>query len=195
MKITLKKYIRFWFWIDLVGLVFSIILIVSYLIWGDNVSAHLQNLWSNLSIDVLGVWLSVRIIDFLLQRHRTFKEIRFQLLRNFDYFENVAANILIYGPKERDINLLEREMKYFDKRWPKRKKHFFNDEKEQVNALMKIRQEIVDTCKQLAYKGNIESDEVDYKKLKEILREQLFMYRNSLEKFTENVWEETNPDD
>ena len=195
MIIAFKKYIRFWFWVDLVGLAFSVILIITYLVWGDNVSDHLQNLWSNLSIEVLGVWLSVRIIDFLIQRHKSFKEIRFQQLRNLGYFENVATDILTYSPKERDINLLIREIKYFDKRWAKRKKHFFKDEKEKVDDLRKTMPEIIDTCKEMAYKKEIESDEVDYKKLKEKLREQLIIYRESLDKLIENVWEESHPDD
>jgi hypothetical protein len=55
--------------------------------------------------------------------------------------------------------------------------------------------EIVDTCKEMAYKKDIESDEIDYKKGKEKLREQLSIYRETLDKLTENVWEESHPDD
>jgi len=196
MNIVFKKYFRFWFWIDLVGLCLSVILIISYLIWGDNFDDHIQNLWSNLAIEVLGVWLSVRIIDFLIQRHKTFKETRFKQLDNLGYFDNIANHILQYSPShQRDIEILQREITYFDKRWLKRQKQFYEDEKVEIQTLRQLMPTIISTCVELELTGNQPISRERYSELKQTLRQQLYEFRTLLEQLRENVWEESHPDD
>jgi hypothetical protein len=214
MKKQLRRYFKFWVWIDLVGLASSLILIASYLKYGDNYDEHIQNLWSNLGIEVLGVWLSVRIIDFLIERHKNFKETRFHQLRNLQYFYETALNIYEYNSTyERDIENLQREVKYFDKRWHKRKKHFYRDEKEEIQTLRNSMPQIIETSISVQQmnleidkqtekyptteegKSSIELLRTGKTDLKAVLKNQLSVYIQNLENIKENVWEETHPDD
>jgi len=213
MTARIKRYFRFWFWIDLVGLALSVILIISYLVCGYNFDEHIQNLWSNLAIEILGVWLSVRIIDFLLQRHKNFRDTRLQQLRILQYFYDTGINVLEYGVAyQRDIDSLKREIKYFDKRWLRRKKHFYKDEIEQIDQLRQSMPEIVDKSvlikrsdeKQDSYSAKPFNEQQDQERadlrkehieLKNLLRNCLSQYLERLENLRENIWEETHPDD
>jgi len=214
MKKKLNKYFRFWIWIDIVGLALSLILVTSYLKYGDDYDEHIQNLWSNLAIEVLGVWLSVRIIDFLLQRHKNFKESRFHQLRNLKYFYDTAVNVYEYNSTyEKDIEKLQMEVKYFDKRWHKRKKHLYRDEKEEIQVLRNSMPNIIEASISVRQvntdirkledkypitedeKSNIETLKIQRVELKDKLKNQLSVYLQNLENVTENIWEETHPDD
>jgi len=195
MNTRLKKYIRFWVWVDLAGFLFAILLILGYLFWGNRFSDHIQNLWSNLAIEVLGVWLSVRIIDFLIQRHRSFRETRFHQLRNLGFFADTATHSITYSPKARDIEIMEQEILYFEKRWPKRQRHFYKDEREQILLLRNSMPPIIETCKNLALSADQHFSEIDYAKHKESLKELLYRYRTNLEQLRDNIWEESHPDD
>jgi hypothetical protein len=195
MKVRIKKYIRFWFWVDIVGLGFSILLILTYLYFAADFSEHIQNLWSNLAIELLGVWLSVRIIDYLIERHKNFKDTRLQQLRNLGYFDDTANIVLSYNKvHQSDIDKLDREIIYFDKRWNKRKQQFYRDEIEQIDELRLSMPEIIESCKQvkMSYDINLNNKNTE---IKENLKGQLIIYRERLETLRENIWEESHPDD
>ncbi|KQO32815.1 hypothetical protein ASF10_20395 [Flavobacterium sp. Leaf82] len=195
MNKKIKKYLRFWFLIDFVGLGLGVFLAGSYLTYYKDFPESIQNLWSNLTIEIIGVWLSVRIIDFLIQRNKNFKQTRFYLLRNFSYFIDNATDVLTYGVREKHIEILDREILHFNIRWEKRKKQFYSNEIELIEQLKNIEKKIIENCRELLHYSNEGFAEVDYLKVKNKLSLQITDFRVILEELRQNIWEESHPDD
>ncbi|MDB5128139.1 hypothetical protein, partial [Mucilaginibacter sp.] len=189
MKKRFLLWLRFWFWIDFLGVFLSLTLTITYLVWGNYASEHLQNLWSNLAVEIAGVWISVRIIDFLLQRSKSFRKSRFQTLDNLNFFYRKVQDIIIFSTlHEADVQVLGKEVVYFDKRWGNRKKQFYKDEKEQIDLLMIEMNNIYQFIKSQQDKTD---PDVDFKNR---LKEKAYSFSEKLEVLRLNIWEETNPD-
>jgi hypothetical protein len=189
MKKRFLLWLRFWFWIDFLGVFLSLTLTITYLVWGNYASEHLQNLWSNLAVEIAGVWISVRIIDFLLQRSKSFRKSRFQTLDNLNFFYRKVQDIIIYSTlHDADVQVLGKEVLYFDKRWGNRKKQFYKDEKEQIDLLIIDMNNIYQFIK--SQQDKTEPDVA----FKDSLKEKAYSFSEKLECLRLNIWEETNPD-
>ena len=121
---------------------------------------------------------------------------RFQQLRNLGFFDDTGNHILRYtSSHQRDIDILNREIVYFDKRWVKRQKHFYRDEREQIMELRNLMPEIIQTCNSIESFGKDHILQISYNETKRQLKDQLYDYRTKLDELIENVWEESHPDD
>jgi hypothetical protein len=66
----LKNWRRDWLWIDLLALLLGASAILSYILFAGGlqcVSDETKAVWSNLGTEILGIWISVRIIDGLIK--------------------------------------------------------------------------------------------------------------------------------
>jgi hypothetical protein len=196
MKEKIVNWVRHWSIIDLVGLGIGFLLIILFMLKTVSFNnARIDDIWSNLATEIIGVWLSVRIIDSVIQRRNKKNRTRLQILRNLKHFLNVSNNFVVWNtPKMIDFEELLKEQSYFKQRWDKRKKYLFDSEIEKVEKLERFKQLIIDEIKILLtdYK---QDDTVNSKHDKTRLRTLLHEYDDLLENLREDIWEESHPDD
>jgi hypothetical protein len=84
----MRRWWQNWGIIDLLGLGLGLGLSLSYTLvyYSFNQRTPFANLWPNLATEILGVWLSVRIIDQLIQRRESFHSSRQNLLGDISVF-------------------------------------------------------------------------------------------------------------
>lgn len=157
----------------------------------------------NLATELIGVWLSVRIIDRLLKKRERLDNARQQLIKNlrhpFNYCYSISPRF-----KRKDVDYLKNEMKWFERRWIKRRSFLKNREidiameiQRQNNALliaienMVIYDETIDTWMEL----NIGDKEKDNKWRADAVEKELEQLEDSIEKLILAFWESDNPDD
>lgn len=94
-----------------------------------------RNASINLSVGLFCVWLSVRLIDSLIKRRESYKSNRLIL---FDHLTNPYKIIESYEGHYNihTLKKLDREIKWFNNRWDRRKKFLTQNE---VNVANKIR--------------------------------------------------------
>ena len=197
-----QNWKKFWLPIDLFGLVLGIGLIVTYLLWGDRIyNNELQNTWANLGSEILGVWLSVRVIGAFLERKQKFTGARFQMLGAQKYFYDVAKDVIRYKYHhsfQDEIHKLQREIMYFDLRLGYRKKFLYDSEQKIMIELGELRKQILDLVVRIDGLGEPEQDaekhRVEIDELKSNLETLLGNYDHLFEELRQDIWEETHPD-
>ncbi len=102
--------------------------------------------WLNLSTELIGAYISVRFIDFLLKRNENRHYQRQEIAGNINWFYENADRIIpdFYDWRIKDLEL---EIKYFDDRWDERKHLLEEDEKKLIGVIKESRRKIVDLAK------------------------------------------------
>jgi len=108
----IRRWIRDWMLIDLLAFGAGATSSVLYILYSSEVSAPYRELWANLSIDMLGVWISVRIIDALIQARGERPGVRNRLLGNLNFMRNIAQRLPPYFDV-RPIKDLSDEIRWF----------------------------------------------------------------------------------
>ncbi len=127
--------------IDLIALGLGFVLTIGFILYKnafpDQKSPWLD-LWPNISTDFLGVWVSVRLIDALIQKRERYHSIRREIISNLNYIRSESLKLL---PKIYDFSVktLAAELMFSQERFPKRKKYLDGGEQraiEQVNRIL-----------------------------------------------------------
>lgn len=98
--------------------------------------------WLNLSTELIGAYISVRIIDQFLKRKEKRHFDRREIVDNVFWFYEVASKLLPYVDEWR-IKDLQQEIKYFGLRWDDRKNLFEMDEIKIIDEIVASRDKIV----------------------------------------------------
>lgn len=98
--------------------------------------------WLNLSTELLGVYISIRFIEVLINKNQRVHEDRREIVSNVNWYFEQAEKIPPYFDDYR-IKDLETEIKYFALRWEERKKLLDVDEQQSIDEIRKSRDEIV----------------------------------------------------
>lgn len=129
MKI-LRKWFREWVLIDVLvlggGILASLVALSIPSNEMDNQPALIK-LIANLSPEILGAWLSIRVIDYLINRRNKYLDNRHSLVGNCHYMLTTAERILPNYYRF-SIQYLREEIEAFSAQWDRRKKHFSHDE-------------------------------------------------------------------
>ena len=108
---------------------------------------YANGFWLNLSTELIGAYISIRFIDYLLKRteHKHYE--RREIAGNLNwFFEN--ADRLIPDFYDWRIKDLENEIKWFDERWDERKRLLEEDEISLVEDIRESRNKIVSLAKE-----------------------------------------------
>lgn len=157
----------------------------------------------NLSTEIIGVWLSVRIIDRLLKKRERLDSARQHLIKNlrhpFNYSYSISPRF-----KRKDVDYLKNEMKWFERRWIKRRGFLKNKEADIAREIQRhnytlitdienlvIHYESIDTWSEL----NQGDKEKDYKWRADAIEKTLEQLEDSIEKLILTFWENDNPDE
>lgn len=140
----LRKWWREWGLIDLIALGTGFCLTVGYALYRSSHSTAdtpILDLWPNIATEIVGVWLSVRIIDAMINRRTSRHNNRQGIVRNMIYFLEIAQTIVPYFDDWKLRNL-QNELSWFEERLPKRQKYLSEDELLDVRRAISLGKEV-----------------------------------------------------
>ena len=138
----MRRWWRNWAKFDIIALGVGIALSALY-VWfrqayleeanPEVASSPYFELWSNIAGGILGAWVSVRLLDTLIQAREKREQVRRNLLSNLNYISGEARRLL---PKVYDFNLvtLQDELFWARKRYPNRQRHLSSAERSNVET-------------------------------------------------------------
>ena len=95
------------------------------------------SVWGNLSTELIGIWLSVRLIEYAIRSHETSTKARVRTVRHFRGMERRLHRIVEYK-SPRDLKLYYREYNWGKTIIKKRHKHFSPDEIQDISGFYSI---------------------------------------------------------
>jgi hypothetical protein len=96
--------------VDIIGLAFVCLAFLAFVL-PDELNGPLDNFLQNFSVEMIGTWVSVRLIDLFINERAKSEEVRVRILRNCRFWLNQLSNLngrIFY----RDLANLQRELKY-----------------------------------------------------------------------------------
>jgi hypothetical protein len=156
----------------------------------------------NLSTEIIGVWLSVRIIDRLLKKRERLENARRNLVQNLRHPFNYAY-LLSPRYKRKDVDYLKNEMKWFERRWIKRRSFLKNREADIAMDITRNNYLLITAIENLVIyyetfenwsELNLGDKENDYKWRIEAVDKALIELETSIEKLLLTFWEKDSPD-
>lgn len=127
------KYLRF---LDTFGAL-AILSAVAYAFAPDSIhpEQRLDGLWGNLTTELIGIWLSVRLIDWIIRAHESFTKARVRTVRVMRALER-QMHLLIDFQRAHDLRNFYRELDWFSTRLLSRRKHFSTDESHDIDVFL-----------------------------------------------------------
>lgn len=145
----MKFWIREWLWIDIIALGIGTVLLFGYIFRFDYFSGNTPqaNLIPNFATEILGVWLSVRIIDQLLRRRQRYHDRRKALI---DDLVMVRHQLDLFFPASRyaSIETLERSQGWINEKMGDYLPYLSAVEREEALRNQNLAQKAVDLCRE-----------------------------------------------
>jgi hypothetical protein len=125
------SYRKFHLFLDLFGIL-GIGLAISYYLVGhqvpeQNKDQELFNLWGNFSTEIVGIWLGVRLIDYVIQQNEKKHSLRIRIVRNMRFLVGVTRSSIDF-PNRPVIAKLKYEIDWSNKIFSGRQKYLSKDE-------------------------------------------------------------------
>ncbi|HNP34062.1 MAG TPA: hypothetical protein PKN96_12285 [Flavobacterium sp.] len=203
MHIDIYHLKQFWkkpWVVDLI--LFLTICVCIYLTWRTSCPAtgvDYNGFLLNLTTELIGVWLSVRIIDRLIKKRERLQDVRKNLLKNLRHpFDFIYRKHPYY--EQKDVDYLENEMKWFDRRWDKRRSVFKLQEQDIARAIHSLNYELTRVISNVVIAERIHHNSPEEKKklvderLK-VVDDTLVQLEKNIEKLILTFWETDNPDE
>ncbi len=102
--------------IDLILMLFFVISITCAIKFSDNPEFDYSSFFQRLSVSLLSIWITVRLINKLIKKREKLRHARQTLIQNLKHpFEYISR----FYPRfdERDLEYLKREAHWFNKKW------------------------------------------------------------------------------
>lgn len=152
---------------------------------------HLDSLWGNFSTEMIGIWLSVRFIDWIIRSHESFTKARVRVVRNMRFLDKLLLGLADFR-RPYELVMFHRELKWVKDRLAARLKHLKPDEASDVEQYFSKVDEILLLLPGLAELGPKDSFEIEeIERYLDTLKE-LEKLRHMAEA---NILEETDEDD
>jgi hypothetical protein len=125
------SYRKFHLFLDLfgilgVGLAISYYL-VSHQVPEQNKDQELFNLWGNFSTEIVGIWIGVRLIDYVIQQNEKKHFSRIKIVRNMRFLISTARSSIDFSNRPA-IAKLSYEINWSNKVFSSRQKYLSQDE-------------------------------------------------------------------
>jgi hypothetical protein len=152
----------------------------------------------NLTTELLGVWLSVRIIERMIRKQERLNEIRRNLLRNLRHPFDIAFRKYPHYNGQ-DLRYLKRELKWFDMRWEQRQSVFKLNEQNLSRKIISMNYGLVTAienvliARDLPLNSMIQLENVVEERMQAVSKV-LTQLEDEIEQLTLTFWETDNPD-
>jgi hypothetical protein len=102
---------------------------VSFALMPDRLrpTTHVDDIWGGLSTEMLGIWVGVRFIEWIINSHEDANKARVRILRHMRFMERLAHNVLEFQ-RSYELRMLLRDWHWGRERFESRKKHLSRDE-------------------------------------------------------------------
>lgn len=94
---------------------------------------RLDGLWGNFSSEMIGIWLSVRFIDWIIRSHESSTKARVRTVRSLRFIER-TLNIVVEYRRPFELRHLYRELDWLNSIMPRRRRHLKPDECRDIDA-------------------------------------------------------------
>jgi hypothetical protein len=131
-KRSRNKYVV---WIDLFGIVAALATVAYYVVAHRTTAPdqELFTLWANICTEAVGIYVSVRVLEFLVRNNQERRTARIGLVRNSRFLLRLARTAT-YHVTPLNIDNINHEMDYTDYIFSRRKRFLTEDERECLNA-------------------------------------------------------------
>lgn len=145
-----RRWLRGWALVDIVVLGGGLVAARYYFSYWKSHQATPDawfDIWPGMTTEVLGTWLSVRLIDHLIRRRERRSAARWRQARILVYLRNLSKDIA-ERPRARTIQLLADELVYFAEPHNVRAREQWLDasEREELHRAMKLVKDLVILC-------------------------------------------------
>lgn len=116
----MHRFLRLIYIIDAVGVI-GLVLAVLGFYFTNLTSSETAQLSGNLGIELIGSWISVRILEYIIRQREEYKSSRSQVLKNLRFFLHFTRRLrgnIIYA----DLEQLRSELRYTEHVFDQRKK-------------------------------------------------------------------------
>lgn len=128
-----RRYRRWHLLLDFVGIA-SVVSCILYVVYGHHaVDQEVANIWSGLSTELLGAWVTARAIEVWLRKDEEFDSVRIRVLRNLRFFVAHATRCVEYAYRP-DILQFFREQKWSVRFFTEHRSAFDQSEVEDILA-------------------------------------------------------------
>lgn len=203
MHIDIYHIKQFWkkpWVVDLI--LFLTICVCVYLTWktaSAETGVDYNGFLLNLTTELVGVWLSVRIIDRLIQKRDRLQTVRRNLLNNLKHpFDFIFRKHPYY--EQKDVEYLQNESKWFDRRWDRRRTVFKENELQIARKIHSLNMQLTTAISNVVVAERIELNPPEDKK--KLIDERLKVVEKVLDELEENIehlilafWQTDNPDE
>lgn len=148
---ALKKWLKTWAVVDVFVCGGALVASISYVGYRASHNTPLNgwvDLWPNFTSEVMGAWLSVRVIDYLIRRRSDRSRARWRQAGILMHWRDLADRIGRYGD-DREAYLLDDELRFHEEphNVAKRKRHLDESERTDVEAARLVARELLSEYK------------------------------------------------
>lgn len=189
------SYPRYLRYLDTFGL-FALLsaVIYAWLPEAKRPEPHLDSLWGNFSTEMLGIWLGVRLIDFIIRAHESSTKARVRTVRFMRFMEGRIHAVLDFE-QSHDLKGIYRELDWIKTRMPSRRRHLKADEQRDLDAFFKKLDEIL---AMLPDKNTVRAQQNTYKleiQKKGSIQQKILELEALRRTAEDNILEETDEDE
>lgn len=105
-------------------------------------SSHIDDSWGGISAEMLGIWVGVRFIEWMISAHQSATKARVRVVRNMRFIEKLSHTLIEYR-RSFELRLLIRETNWCRERLKSRKKYLSADEVKDVETFFAIVDEMI----------------------------------------------------
>ena len=91
-----------------------------------------EGMFANVLSELIGIYISVRLIDLIIRKNETRDRVRVRTVRTMRFVERCVANILLFK-NGFEVDRLRRELLWSEQLREKRNKHLSSDEIQDLN--------------------------------------------------------------
>lgn len=152
---------------------------------------RIDSLWANMATEMIGIWVGVRLIDWIIRRNESATKARVRTVRNMRFVERKLKEFLEFR-RAFDVFEFRKEIAWFKSMLATRSRYLKADERRDVNAFYSKSEELYQalcSCESKNDPRYLEFQDLDG------LRE-LHAHCVALRKIADdNIMDETNEDD
>ena len=123
-----------WIWVDLVSLGIGTLFVWLHYRFATSSWGATLELFPNIATEIMGVWISVRIIDALIQRRDKFNAVRRRVVSECKEFVDIVQDVTSFD--DRRCRVLRSDFERFVARLPTRSGFLLDDESELLNRIV-----------------------------------------------------------
>ncbi|HUW95514.1 MAG TPA: hypothetical protein VMW58_06980 [Anaerolineae bacterium] len=153
MRERMRTWWGEWGYIDVIGLGVGALLVWGFVVYRHahpaSRSAYLD-LWPNIATEIIGVWISVRLIDAIIRSRERRHGVRRELVFNLNFLRSKAEQLLPHIDSYL-VQTLRQELVFARERMPKRNRYLESGEVQTIAGVLSTLEGLVGAADEYGY--------------------------------------------